>query len=458
MDLRMSVRVIRLSSFDPVDPFEPRVNGDGRRGQTDTDMHSRLGLQAIFTASVLANQACTSDTTGPWRTQAPNASAGGMTAPPAGSGATPGVASGGAVSGAGGASSNAGGATGGSVANTGGVPTTSGAGGAAGSGVSGAGGTAPDAGSDGDSGPRGSGPGDWGPGDYPPSIMDQTYLDIAGVAGQGMNTRQYKVHVPPGYDPQKPTPLVFCIHGLAQNAVMFCVAGAAMHEKSDKAGFIMVMPNGFQNSWNAGTCCGGASTSKLDDVALFRAILAEVAKHVNVDYRRVYATGLSNGAYMSYRLACDAPDLFAAVAPAAGAVGKNDIGGGTNPMSDFTTCAPASRVSVLDMHGTADGLIAYSLQAPSLAIFAKANGCGTSTAPAAAPPSGGDTTCLSYTGCADDSEVIGCSIMGGGHCWFGSPDCGTGGGAIGAAFVGANSTVMKDTDAMWEFFSHHVKR
>jgi polyhydroxybutyrate depolymerase len=317
----------------------------------------------------------------------------------------------------------------------------------------------PDAGSGpgGDSGSHGSGPGDWGPGDYPPNIMDQTYLDIAGVTGQMMNTRQYKVHVPPGYDAQKPTPLVFCIHGLAQNPVMFCVTGAALNEKSDSAGFIMVMPYGYQNSWNAGTCCGGASTSQLDDVALFRALLAEVAKHVNVDFRRVYAAGLSNGAYMSYRLACEASDMLAAIAPAAGAVGKNDIGGGTNPMSDFTTCTPSSPVSVLDMHGTSDPLIAYSLQAPSLAIFAQANGCGTSTAPAAAPPSGGDTTCVSYTGCKTGSEVIGCSISGGGHCWFGSPDCGTGGGAIGAAFVGANSTMMKDTDAMWDFFSHIVK-
>jgi polyhydroxybutyrate depolymerase len=288
--------------------------------------------------------------------------------------------------------------------------------------------------------------------------MDQTYLELTGVKGQGTNTRQYKVHVPPGYDAKKPAPLVFCIHGLAQNAVMFCVTGAAMNDKSDQAGFILVMPNGYQNSWNAGTCCGGASTAKLDDVALFRAILAEVAKHVNVDFRRVYATGLSNGAYMSYRLACDAADVFAAVAPAAGAVGKNDIGGGTNPASDFTTCTPASHVSILDMHGTSDPLIPYSLQAPSLSIFASANGCTTSTTPAPAPPSGGDTTCVSYTGCATGSSVIGCSINGGGHCWFGSPDCGTGGGAIGAAVVGANSDTMKDTDAVWDFFSHVVKR
>src|SRR5687768_9906335 len=70
---------------------------------------------------------------------------------------------------------------------------------------------------------RGTGPGDWTAGDYPPDLRGQTYLEISGLDGQQGNTRQYKVHVPPGYDPKVPTPLVFCIHGLGQNAVMFCV-------------------------------------------------------------------------------------------------------------------------------------------------------------------------------------------------------------------------------------------
>src|SRR6201999_3515118 len=115
------------------------------------------------------------------------------------------------------------------------------------------------------------------------------------------------------YDPKVPMPLVFCFHGLGQNAVMFCVDGAGMIPKSDDAGFILVMPNGYMNKWNAGACC--LSDPKLNDVALVRAIFEEVGKHVNVDLTRVYATGLSNGGFMSYRLACEASDIFAAVAP-----------------------------------------------------------------------------------------------------------------------------------------------
>jgi polyhydroxybutyrate depolymerase len=305
--------------------------------------------------------------------------------------------------------------------------------------------------------PRGTGPGDWVAGDYPDDIHAQTYLEIKGVPGQKGYTRQYKVHVPPSYDPSVPTPLVFCIHGLSQNPVMFCVDGTAMHEKSDAEGFLMVMPAGYQNSWNAGTCCGAASTEQLDDVALFRAIFDEVSAHLNVDLDRVYATGLSNGGYMSHRLACEAADLVAAVAPNAGAVGINSIGGGTNAASDFTECKPSEPVSVLDIHGTADTLVAYSLQKPSLELWATNNTCTKTTAPASAPASGGDTTCVSHSGCPEGIEVTGCTVQNGGHCWFGSADCGTGGGAIGSAVVGANSDTLDNNDAIWEFFERHRK-
>jgi polyhydroxybutyrate depolymerase len=151
-----------------------------------------------------------------------------------------------------------------------------------------------------------------------------------------------------------------------------------------------------------------------------------------------------------------------AIAPSAGAVGTAAIGGGvdgglpvTIPTSDWKSCAPTHPVSVLDIHGTADPLIAYSVQAPSLAIFHGADGCVSTTAPARVPMSGGDTTCVTYGGCpaCPSIEVTGCTIQGGGHCWFGSPDCGTGGGSLGNSFVGNGSNFMKNTDAIWAFLS-----
>jgi polyhydroxybutyrate depolymerase len=301
--------------------------------------------------------------------------------------------------------------------------------------------------------PRGTGPGDWTAGDYPPDLAGQTYLEISGLDGQQGNTRQYKVHVPPSYDRERPTPLVFCFHGLGQNAVMFCVDGAGMVQKSDQAGFVLVMPNGYQNRWNAGSCCAG---EPLDDVGFVRAVFAEVSSHVNVDLDRVYATGLSNGGFLSYRLACEAADIFTAVSPGAGALTSNQIGWG-NMTSDFPQCVPSEPVSVLDLHGTADSIVPYDLQAPSLEIMARQNGCGTATAPALAPKSSGDTTCVSYAGCPNGIEVTGCTVQGGGHVWFGSESCGTGAGPIGCNFVGENSTTLVNTDSVWEFFSRNSK-
>ncbi len=296
--------------------------------------------------------------------------------------------------------------------------------------------------------------GDWSPGDYPSNFSGGNYLTISGVAGQQGNDRQYAVHVPTGYQKDTPVPALFCIHGLAQTAVMFCLdTGVAWPAKADQEGFVVIMPNGYMNSWNAGTCCGGAVSAGLDDVSLMRAIFAEVGKHVNIDLRRVYSTGLSNGGYMSYRLACEASDLFVAVAPSAGAIGTAAIGGGTSMTSDLMACAPTHKVSVLDIHGTSDPLIPYSTQKPSLAIVQASDDCAMTTAPATVVASGGDTTCVSFTGCpaCPNVNVTGCSIMGGGHCWFGSSDCGTGGGGLGMAFVGNNSNFMKNTDAVWAF-------
>lgn len=300
-----------------------------------------------------------------------------------------------------------------------------------------------------------SGPQDWVAGDYPAGVSQQNYLSIAGVDGQQGNTREYKVHVPPGYDPKVPTPAVFCLHGLLQDAVTFCVNGAGWVAQSDAQGFILIMPNGYRRSWNAGTCCGEAATAGLNDVALMRAIYAEVGQHLNIDRRRVYATGLSNGGFLSYRLACEAADLFAAIAPGSGAVGTEAISGGTNgdgDTSDMPGCSPSRAVSVLDLHGTADTYVPFATQQPSTDLIAASNRCASDTATAVQPASGGDTLCVRYNGCPAGVEVTRCSVDGGGHCWFGSTSCGTGAGAIGALFVGRNSDTLVNTEAAWSFF------
>jgi polyhydroxybutyrate depolymerase len=369
----------------------------------------------------------------------------------------------GGSSGAAGAGGSAGNAGKGGASGAAGSAGTAGQGGSAGSGgpvdgggASGAGGRS-DAGIDGFAGSGGSGGspeagacvGDYVPGDYPPAVDDATaWLEISGVTGQP-NPRQYKVHVPPSYDCRVPTPLLFCIHGLMQNGVMFCVNGAAgktsgakgFVDKSNEAGFILVMPTGANNAWNGAGCCGNAN---LDDVALFKALVTEVSKHANVDQKRIYATGLSNGGYMSYRLGCEAADVFTAVAPGSGGLSGQ-------------ACTPSRPIPVLDIHGDADGIVPYSQQAPSMDAVAKGDGCMTTTTPATVPGMGGDTTCVTRTGCPNGVEVTSCTVKGGGHVWFGDPTCGTGAPGVGCAIVGANSNYLNNTDAVWEFLKRFSK-
>lgn len=114
-------------------------------------------------------------------------------------------------------------------------------------------------------------------------------------------TRTYLVHVPP--NPKKPTPVVPAFHGGGSNAqqmVRFC----GLNEIADKHGFIVVYPSGsgrLKNAltWNGGNCCGYAVKQKVDDVAFTRAVLDDLEKVVKVDAKRVYATGMSNGAIIA---------------------------------------------------------------------------------------------------------------------------------------------------------------
>ncbi len=304
--------------------------------------------------------------------------------------------------------------------------------------------------------------GAWSAGDYPKDLKSQSYIAISGVRGQRGLQREYKVHVPKGYNKNTPTPVVFCIHGLSQNPVLFCIDGTntsgnnfngkgGLIDQADENGFILIMPNGYKWSWNAGSCCGSARRMGLDDVALFRAILAEVGRHLNVDTHRVYATGVSNGGFMSFRLACEASDMIAAIVTASGEIVLN-------PQS---SCQPENKVSVLSFHGTSDPIVPYSGFESSMPYIATWNGCSSNTTSASFPNSGGDTTCATYTGCPAGVTVTGCSVENGGHCWYGSPSCGTGYGKLGSNLIGIiigdNSDITVESDDVWPFMKNYTR-
>ena len=129
-------------------------------------------------------------------------------------------------------------------------------------------------------------------------------------------TRSYHVHVPPSYDGSKPFPVVLAFHGGGANAESM-VRFSGLNEKADEAGFLVVYPAGTGRlermlTWNTGNCCGYAMRNGVDDVGFVNALLDDLAGRARVDPERIYATGMSNGAMMVYRLASELSERIAA--------------------------------------------------------------------------------------------------------------------------------------------------
>jgi len=120
-----------------------------------------------------------------------------------------------------------------------------------------------------------------------------------------------------------------------------------MSATADKETFLAVYPRGTGRvlTWNSGACCGYAMENRVDDTGFLHALIDKLERDYAVDRRRIFATGISNGGMMSYRLACELSDKIAAIAPVEGA---QDL-----------ACHPANRVSVIVFHGTSDHLVPF---------------------------------------------------------------------------------------------------
>lgn len=165
--------------------------------------------------------------------------------------------------------------------------------------------------------------------------------------------RKYLLHIPAGYSPAKPVPLVLFFHGGGGHMEQ-AADDYGWREKSDKEGFIVAFPNGTSRfprqhlaTWNAGNCCGSARDKNVDDVGFVRQVIADIQRQVNIDKTKIFATGMSNGGMMSYRLACEAPDIFRAVAPVAGT-------------DNTQSCKPSQPISILHIHARDDTHVLFN--------------------------------------------------------------------------------------------------
>ena len=266
-------------------------------------------------------------------------------------------------------------------------------------------------------------------------------------------TRTYIVHFPAGRPASRPLPLVVVFHGGGGNA-RNAARMTGMSARADREGFIVAYPNGtgpFQNgllTWNTWVCCGTAHQLHVDDVAFVRAMVQAIASEYLVDRKRIYATGMSNGGMMAYRVGCEAADVFAAIAPVAGAL-------------DTDACSPSGPVSVVAFHGTADQHIRYEGGAPTAAFdrsprvdkpvsyamtfWAWRNNC----TPPPARERKGSVVHETYACKAPGAGLELYTIEGQGHAWPG--------GEKGRGMADAPSTEISASDVMWKFFAQHPK-
>lgn len=164
-------------------------------------------------------------------------------------------------------------------------------------------------------------------------------------------SRPVSLYVPTAYTAGKPAPLVILLHGYgASGALQDLYLGVKQH--AEQRGFLYAHPDGTIDTdgkrfWNASECCDFGKTG-VDDVAYIDGLVDEIGKRYEVDPKRVFFIGHSNGGFMSYRLACDRAPKVAALVSIAGTT-----------WTDAARCSPSEPVSVLHVHGTADDTVAY---------------------------------------------------------------------------------------------------
>jgi polyhydroxybutyrate depolymerase len=214
------------------------------------------------------------------------------------------------------------------------------------------------------------------------SAPDASAADAgADGAAAGPDGRPYTAFVPSKYDPKVPTPLVLQLHGYTWDSKRID-AWLKMSALGEERTFLVATPDGKvdlvgNRFWEATDTCCNYSGSPVDDSGYLADVIADMKARYNVDPKRVYVVGHSNGGFMAHRLGCDHADVLAAIVSFAGST-----------YADPSKCKPTAPVAVLQIHGTADEMVKYGggalfPLAPSfpgaaqtVAMWAGKNGCG----------------------------------------------------------------------------------
>ncbi|MFI5807961.1 alpha/beta hydrolase family esterase [Streptomyces sp. NPDC051561] len=238
--------------------------------------------------------------------------------------------------------------------------------------------------------------------------------------------RTYAVHAPPGFTAGQQLPVVVAMHMFPGTAD--AIANLSdLDKKADAKNFLAVYPEGFSGGFNALTCCGAE-----DDIGFLRLVLDRITTTWKADPNRIYATGISNGADMSFKVAVELHDRFAAVAPVSGAFA------GSDPATP--AYAPKSPVSVMTFIGGKD-----DVQGPAeegVTYWQDRLSCKPSK-----PQKLRNSITRTAAKCRDNSDFVAYRIPEMGHAWPG-----------GAGGMGDPEAGVSATDLMWDFFAAHSKK
>ena len=268
----------------------------------------------------------------------------------------------------------------------------------------------------------------------------------SGASGRtfsfGGASRTYVVYAPK-VKLSKPA-LVLVLHGLYGDGASFELRTKRTFDTlADRDGFVVAYPDALEGQWNTGH---PGETTNSDDVGFLSALIDTLSAEFDVDPKRVYVTGLSKGAAMTYRLACERPNKITAIAPVAGGLAERLM----------RSCAEASRrpIPLLVMHGTADPIVPFDsgeLEG-NVQYWIRRNGCMLTPVvtrlPDVDPTDGARTRVESYGNCKDGADVALYAIEGGGHHWPGGDQ---------PLRLGMGN-FSRDFDAgvvIWDFFKQH---
>jgi polyhydroxybutyrate depolymerase len=271
----------------------------------------------------------------------------------------------------------------------------------------------------------------------------------------GSSARRYLIHVPVSYKSNTPMPMVLLFHGGRGSATTIAnITGKdAFSVFADRSGFIAVYPDSVSGTWDDGR---DTVVEQTNDVAFVDSLIDDIAKSYNVDTKRFYATGISNGGMMTQRLACDLTRRFAAVASVAANM----------PVALSTKCSPTRAIPVALISGDVDPLMPYAggaisgglsgnvlSVADTVKFWLQKNGTSTAAKNSSLPdldPADGTTTALSEYGLSGaNNEVLLYSVRGGGHTWPSGTQY------FSEALIGKVSKDFSANDAIWNFFIKH---